>query len=233
MKYGCVDTILSSSSSSSSLLSWLLLWLWLWLWLLLLSSLLLSSLLWLWLLLWLLLLILLFLTTYWIYICILPTKLIFNSGHALKKLYHFCGPRAIFADTGVFKIRITILKSMQYVAFLWDLSPITSIKYLQQYLTLSAQFWWHVQFCAILWNCVELDVDGTSSSMELHGIPWNLECVYFDDRSSSMEFGGIPWNTESANFGDTSNSMEFHGTWNAPIAMTRAGPRNSMGHLLS
>ena len=39
---------------------------------------------------------------------------------------HFRWPCAIFADTGVFKIRITILKSMQFVAFLWDFSQITS-----------------------------------------------------------------------------------------------------------
>ena len=39
---------------------------------------------------------------------------------------HFHWPCAIFADTGVFKLRITILKSMQFVAFLWDFSQITS-----------------------------------------------------------------------------------------------------------
>ena len=38
---------------------------------------------------------------------------------------HFRWPCAIFADTGVFKIRITILKSIQYVGFLWDFSQIT------------------------------------------------------------------------------------------------------------
>ena len=43
-----------------------------------------------------------------------------------KTTCHFRWPRAIFADTGVFKIRITILKSMQFVAFLWDFSQITS-----------------------------------------------------------------------------------------------------------
>ena len=35
-------------------------------------------------------------------------------------------PCAIFADTGVFKIRFTILKSIQYVSFLWDFGQITS-----------------------------------------------------------------------------------------------------------
>ena len=39
---------------------------------------------------------------------------------------HFRWPCAIYADTGVFKIRITILKSMRFVAFLWDFSQITS-----------------------------------------------------------------------------------------------------------
>ena len=43
-----------------------------------------------------------------------------------KTTCHFRWPCAIFADTGVFKIRITILKSMQFVAFLWDFSQITS-----------------------------------------------------------------------------------------------------------
>ena len=43
-----------------------------------------------------------------------------------------------------------------------------------------------------------------------------------------MEFRGIPWNLEFANFDDTSSSMEFHGTWDAPISLTRAVPWNSM-----
>ena len=51
----------------------------------------------------------------------LPT----GRGTIERTARHFRWPCAIFADTGVFKIRITILKSMQYVAFLWDFIQIT------------------------------------------------------------------------------------------------------------
>ena len=41
------------------------------------------------------------------------------------------------------------------------------------------------------------------------------------------QFHGIPWNLNCANFADTRKSMEFHGTWSAPISMTREVPWNS------
>ena len=103
---------------------------------------------------------------------------------SLRTTCHFRWPCAIFADTGVFKIRITILKSMQFVAFLWDFSQITSNHQ-----------------------------SNTKNSMELFGgklkVPWN-SMEFHGTREcgkSSMDFHGtldldkIPW-----------NSMEFHGT---------------------
>ena len=95
------------------------------------------------------------------------------------------------------------------------------------------------------WPCAKFA--DMSSSMEFYGIPGNLECANFVDVSvqfhgiswNSMELGvrqfrwhehGIPWippNLKCANFTDTSSSMEFHGTWTAPISMTRAVQWNS------
>ena len=42
--------------------------------------------------------------------------------------------------------------------------------------------------------------------------------------SNKKTFHGIPWNLERTNFDSTSSSIEFHGTWSAPISMTRAVP---------
>ena len=79
----------------------------------------------------------------------------------------------------------------------------------------------------------------TSSSMELHGawsvpisrtraVPGNSMELGMRQFRWHEQFQGIPWNFKCANFTDTSISMEFHGTWSAPISMTRAVPWNSM-----
>ena len=79
---------------------------------------------------------------------------------------HFRWPCAIFADTRVFKIRIMILKSMQYVTFLCDFSQTTS-----NYQSNTMEFHGTREY--------------GKNSMEFHGtldvdkIPWN-----------SMEFHG-------------------------------------------
>ena len=77
------------------------------------------------------------------------------------------------------------------------------------------------------------------NSMEFHGtlgapisltraVPWNSMELRMRQFRWQEQFHGIPWNLECANFADTSSSMEFHGTWNAPISLTRAVPWNSM-----
>ena len=60
---------------------------------------------------------------------------------------------------------------------------------------------------AVTWNSMEFEVRQFRWHDKFHGIPWNLRC---------------------ANSADTSSSLEFHGTWNAPISLTRAVPWNSM-----
>ena len=60
---------------------------------------------------------------------------------------------------------------------------------------------------AVPWNFMELGVRQFRWPEQFHGILW---------------FHGTPWNLDCANFADTSSSMEFHGTWSAPISMTRA-----------
>ena len=124
---------------------------------------------------------------------------------------HFRWPCAFFADTGVFKIRITILKSMQYVAFLWDFSQITSnhqSNTKKQYLKI---WFFKYQIYQVPWNSMEFH--RTSKKFhEFHGIPWNF--LGKNKRGIPWnsgvwkKFHGIPWN-----FGSGQNSMEFHGTW--------------------
>ena len=77
------------------------------------------------------------------------------------------------------------------------------------------------------------------NSMEFHGT-WNAlipmtRAVPLNSMELGMrhfrwheQFHGIPWNLGCANFADTSSSMEFHGTWSAPISLTRAVSWNSM-----
>ena len=101
------------------------------------------------------------------------------------------------------------------------------------------QFRWHEQIYGIPWNLECANFDDTSSSMEFRGtgnapismtraVPWNSKELGVRQFHWHEQFHGIPWNWECANFDDTSNSMEFHGTWGAPISLTRAVPWNSM-----
>ena len=99
-----------------------------------------------------------------------------------------------------------------------------------------------MEFHEIPWNleCANFaDTSSPMNSMEFHGIwsapilltweaPWNSMELWVRQFRWHEQFHGIPWNLECANFADTSSSMEFHGTWNAPISLTRAVPWNSM-----
>ena len=108
-----------------------------------------------------------------------------------KTARHFRWPCAIFADTGVFKIRITILKSKQFVAFLWDFCQ---IPYDHQSNTKNNIKKYNL-----------FKISNLSSSMEFHGTGfWIIK--------NSMEFHGIPWNSEHGK-----SSMEFHGTLDLDI----------------
>ena len=101
------------------------------------------------------------------------------------------------------------------------------------------QFRWQEQFHGIPWNLECANFDDTSSSMEFRGTgnapismtranPWKSIELKVRQFRWHEQFHGIPWNLECANFADRSSSMEFHGTWNAPISMTRAVPWNSV-----
>ena len=132
---------------------------------------------------------------------------------------HFRRPCAIFADPGVFKIRITILKSMQFVAILWDFRQITSNHQSNTKNNISKYDFFEYQIYQVPWN-----------SMEFHGtskkVPWNTKefhGTYLGKIKGSMEFHGIPWNSGvwkkfhglPWNFGSGQNSTEFHGIpWN-------------------
>ena len=101
------------------------------------------------------------------------------------------------------KIRITILKSMQYVAFLWDFSQITSNHQSNTKNNIYKYDFFKYEIYQFPWN-----------SMEFHGNLWGkiINSMEFHGTreygKSSMEFHGtldldkIPW-----------NSIEFHGTW--------------------
>ena len=114
-----------------------------------------------------------------------------------KTARHFRWPCANFAVTGVFKIRITILKSMQYVPFLWNFSQITSNH--QQILTII--FRNMILFKYQIYQEKIKKILYISSSMKFHGIPWNFKTVLWN----SMKFHGIF-------SGKIKSSMEFHGT---------------------
>ena len=90
------------------------------------------------------------------------------------------------------------------------------------------QLRWHEQFHGIPWNSMELAVSQFRWHEQLHGIPWNSIELEVRQFRWHEQFHGIPCYLECANFADRSSSMEFHGTWNAPISMTRAVPWNSV-----
>ena len=95
---------------------------------------------------------------------------------------------------------------------------------------------------SIKWQTIgsmEFHGTDTSSYMEFHGtwsapismtraVPWNSMELGVRQFRWQEQFHGIPWNFKCANFPDMSSSMEFHGTWRAPISITRAVPWNSM-----
>ena len=89
-----------------------------------------------------------------------------------------------------------------------------------------------MEFHGIPWNFGCANFADTKSSMEFHGtssapismtraVPWNSMELWVRQFRWLEQFHGIPWNLECANFADTSSSMEFHGTWSAPISLTR------------
>ena len=127
------------------------------------------------------------------------------------------------------KIRITILKSMQYVAFLWDFGQITSndqtpTTIFRTMIFLNIKF---IKFHGIPWNFKKVSWNSMElGSMEI--VIWNSMELEKRQFCWHEQFHGIPWNLRCANFDDPSSSMEFHGTWSAPISRTRAVPWNSM-----
>ena len=148
---------------------------------------------------------------------------------------HFRWPCAIFADTGVFKIRITILKSMQFVAFLWDFSQITFNHQSNTKNNIYKYDFFKYEIDQVPWNSMEFH--GTSkkvpwNSMELFGgklkVPWNSMELGSVEKVpwNSMElwiwtkFHGIPWNSMEPHMlfkCCSKSSMElwrkFHGTF--------------------
>ena len=113
---------------------------------------------------------------------------------AIISAHHFRWPCAIFADTGVFKIRITILKSMQYVVFLWDFSQITSNHQSNTKNNIQKYDSFKYEIYQVPWNSMEFH----RTSKKFHGIPWN----FFGDKLkvpwNSMELGSmekVPWNS--------------------------------------
>ena len=98
-------------------------------------------------------------------------------------LSHFRWPFAIFAETGVSKIRIMKLKSKPITVFLGELAKQHII--INQVPT------------TIVRNIFFLDI----KSIKIHGIPWNFE-----------KFRGILWNSMELS-GKNDSSIEFHGTF--------------------
>ena len=107
------------------------------------------------------------------------------DSFSVARYHYFSWPCANFAGTEVFKIRITILKSMQYVVFLWDFSQ---IRYNHQSNTnnIYKYFFW---------------TSNLSSSMEFHGIPWNSGVW--------KKFHGIPLNLDLDKIPRNSMELEF------------------------
>ena len=129
---------------------------------------------------------------------------------------------------------------MQYVTFLWDFCQITSNHQsntknnIQKYdFFLNMKF---IKFHGIPWNFIKFPWN----SMELFGgklkVPWN-SMEFHGTREygkSSMEFhrtldlDKIPWNSMELGVRQFRWHEQFHGTWSAPISVTRAVPWNSM-----
>ena len=103
------------------------------------------------------------------------------------------------------------------------------------------QFRWHERFHGIPWNWECTNFDGTGSSMEFHGtcgapfsltraVPWSSIYILFNRISrkcitkNNTEFHAITSKLEFSNH----DYEQFHGTWSAPISLTRAVAWNSM-----
>ena len=81
---------------------------------------------------------------------------------------------------------------------------------------------------AVPWNSTEFHATWSAPISLTRAVQWNSLELRVRQIHWNEQFHGIPWNFRCANFDDTSSSMEFHGTWRAPISMTRAVPWNSM-----
>ena len=83
---------------------------------------------------------------------------------------------------------------------------------------------------AVPWNSIELGVRQFRLQKQFYRISWNLQCANFDGTSSFRGFHGTWGAPISLTRAVPVNSKEFLGTWNAPISLTRAFPGNSMEH---
>ena len=81
---------------------------------------------------------------------------------------------------------------------------------------------------AFPWNSMEFNGIKNAPISLTRAVPWNSMELAMCQFRWHEQFHGIPWNLECASFATTSSSMEFHGTWSAPIKLTRAVPWNSM-----
>ena len=133
---------------------------------------------------------------------VIPTSR--HVRHASGFLKNRCrgkrSPHSIFADLVPFSL--TVLKSMQYVAFLWDFS--------QMELPMEVHGTWSAP--------ISMTRAVPNSSMEFRGT-WSAPISMTQ---------AIPWGLSSANFDGMSSSMEFLGTWSAPILLTWVVLWNSM-----
>ena len=81
---------------------------------------------------------------------------------------------------------------------------------------------------AVPWNSLEFHGTWNTPISMTRAVPWNSIELGVRQFRWHEKFHGIPWNLRCANFTDMSSSVEFHGTWSAPISLTRAVPWNSM-----
>ena len=133
---------------------------------------------------------------------VIPTSR--HVRHASGFLKNRCrgkrSPHSIFAYPVPFSL--TVLKSMQYVAFLWDFS--------QMELPMEVHGTWSAP--------ISMTRAVPNSSKEFRGT-WSAPISMTQ---------AIPWGLSSANFDGMSSSMEFLGTWSAPILLTWVVLWNSM-----
>ena len=80
----------------------------------------------------------------------------------------------------------------------------------------------------VSWNSLEFHGTWSAPISLTRAVPWNSMELGVRQFRWHQQFRGVPWDLECANFDDTSSPMEFHGTWSAPISLTREVPWNSM-----